>query len=839
MRASEFSVMRRIGHLLCNLLCSLLNLVVNGILCAALATAGIYIWVAQGLPKELDLASPPLQQPLRVYSANGLLIGEYGAERREPLRFDDTPPLLVKAFLAAEDSRFFQHPGIDVQGLGRAALKLLETGERRQGGSTITMQVARNFFLSREKTFRRKLGELTLALRIERELTKEQIFELYQNKIFFGHRAYGISAAARGYYDKKVGELSLAQMAMLAGIPQAPSLNNPVSRPQRALVRRDYILGRMRKLGYISEPQYTAARAEPDGAALTGVQIELEAPHAAEMARREMFAQYGAAAYTTGFRVTTSIDEWLQMAANRALRTALFEYDRRHGYRGAESRVKAELLPDETALDERLAEHAAVSDLIPGIVTRVFSKHASVYIGSGRHIELALEGVKWARQYIDRNRRGAIPVDLPRVLAPGDLIRLRHDENDEYELAQLPAVEGALVALSSADGATKALVGGFDFKRSQFNRAVDSRRQPGSSFKPFVYAAALERGWTPATLLSDEALEIRDGSRRIWRPKNFDGQYHGPIRLREALTHSRNLASVDLLRNVGISYTREFATRFGFELDQLPRGLSLVLGTTGSAPLEMAGAYARFANGGYRTDPYLISRIQDPEGRTLFRAQPAVACVDCFYKDTFGELQGATALPASSRTAERVLEPGLTYQMRSLLGDVIKYGTGRRALKLGRNDLAGKTGTSNDFRDSWFCGFQKNLVAVAWMGFDDYSSLGNKETGGRAALGMWVDFMREALDGESEALPLEPPGLLHVRINRYSGYLTYADDPDAIMETVRQEYEAMLLGPDMAPYQETESLTDPVWTTDWGPYGIHRPVRPRRSAKENVLQRLF
>lgn len=828
---------------------SLLALTLNGSLFAALALLGIYAWVARGLPERLDLSAAQLQQPLRIYSTGGLLMGEFGAERRQPLSFAATPPRLVKAFLAAEDSRFFEHPGIDLQGLARAALNLLETGRRTQGGSTITMQLARNFFLSREKSFERKLAELALALRIERELSKEAIFELYQNRIFFGHRAYGIAAAARVYYDREVRQLSLAQMAMLAGVPQAPSTNNPISRPEQALARRNYILGRMLALGHITTAEHDQALAEADRAHLTRPRVELDASHGVEMARREIAGRYGPTAYTSGYRVITTIDGRLQRAANAALRKALLAYDRRHGYRGAEGRVEGVERLSVEALDGLLEAHPPVAGLEAGIVTRVGPDRARVHLSGGRHAELMLAGAKWARPLLGTNRRGPAPRRLSDVIAAGDRVRLHRTEAGGWELAQLPAVEGALAAISPAGGAIRALVGGFDFRRSQFNRAVDARRQPGSSFKPLVYAAALERGWTPATLVHDEPLEIRDGRGRVWRPKNFGGKYLGPIRLREALIHSRNLASIDLLRSVGVDYTREFMGRFGFTAGQLPRGLSLVLGSGGASPLQMAAAYARFANGGFRIDPYLIARVEDASGKTLFQADPAVACLDCVYQDSAEERPAATALPAAA--PERVLAPGLAYQMRSLLSDVIRAGTGRRARSLGRDDLAGKTGTSNDVRDSWFCGFQKTLVAVAWMGFDDFSPLGPKETGGRAALGMWIDFMGAALEGEPEALPLEPPEILHLLINRYSGTLTHAWDPDAIMETVREQYQVMLLGPEMAPQPEPEPIPAGEWEIDTGlhplpenypPTGLYpfpEQPEPEDNPSDGVLQRLF
>jgi len=829
---------------------NLLALAVNSVLFALVAVLGVYAWVAQGLPEDLDISSPPLQQPLRIYSADGLLMGEFGAERRRPIAFEDTPPLLVKAFLAVEDSRFFDHPGIDIQGLARAAVNLIETGRRSQGGSTITMQVARNFFLTREKSFERKLAELALSLRIERELSKEAIFELYQNKIFFGHRAYGISAAARTYYDKEVSELSLAQMAMLAGVPQAPSTNNPISRPKKALARRNHILGRMLTLGYIEKEQYEQALAEPDEARFTIAEMELHAPHAMDMARQEMVERYGEAAYTSGYRVTTTIDSRYQLMANAAQRKALLAYDRRHGYRGPEGKVEEPEWRELAELDQLLEERPEVAGLKPGIVMEVDRQRASIYMGDGCYRELTLKDLKWARRQISTSRRGRTPRKVTDVLAVGDLVRLvrqeikqkdpkgEQDVETEYrwELSQLPEVEGALVSVSPADGAIRALVGGLNFQKSQFNRAVDAQRQPGSSFKPLVYSAALQRGWTPATLVYDEPIEIQDGD-EVWRPKNFGGKYLGPIRLREALYRSRNLASIDLLRRVGIDFSRLFIRRFGLKLEQMPRGLSMVLGSGSVSPLEMAGAYTRFANGGYKTDPYLVARVEDAAGRTLFEADPPVACLDCYYGEKKDEEEAdeqeqeqgqeksedlaevgeegaaqeedgqalaaaekegdaAEALPTSTNAAKQVLDSLLIYQMRSMMADVIQRGTGVRARVLKRKDLAGKTGTTNDTRDSWFCGFQKQFVTIAWMGFDDFSPLGSRETGGSAALGMWIDFMREALDGEPEAVPERPKGVVQRLVNRYSGSQTDPDDPDAMTEEVREEYEAMLLAPE-------------------------------------------
>jgi penicillin-binding protein 1A len=823
------------------------SLLLNILLGTGIAAMGLYAWIAPGLPDDREILAMRLQQPLRVYSADGLLLAEFGAERREPLAYEDTPPLLVKAFLAAEDARFFEHPGIDIQGLLRAARNLVETGAPSQGGSTITMQVARNFFLTPEKTFRRKLTELALALRLETRLEKRRIFELYQNKIFFGHRSYGIAAAARTYYDRTPAQLSLAQMAMLAGVPQAPSVNNPVSRPRQARARRAYVLGRMLALGYIDQTAHAAALAEPDQARLSTAATELDAPYAAEMVRREILERHGEAAYTSGLRVVTTLDSRLQRAANNALREALLEYDRRHGLRPPEARLAPARLSDPAALEAVLAEHPPVNGLHAAVVLRVEADRAQLRRDDGSTLELPWAGLEWAARYVAPDRRKAAPRRLTQVLEPGQVVRLERTPDGTWQLAQVPAVQGALVALSPVDGAVQALVGGFDFERNQFNRAVDAQRQPGSGFKPFVYAAALARGWTPASLVQDAPLQVRDGSGRIWSPKNFDGRYLGAIRLRQALVQSRNLATVHLLRDIGLEYLRGFLPRFGLDPERLPRGLSLGLGSGAASPWQMAGAYARFANGGFAVTPHLIQRVEDAHGRLLFRATPGLACPQCDAPETSG------SRPLAGPRAERTLEPRLVYQMQSLLADVIRAGTGRRALALKRGDLAGKTGTSNDVRDSWFNGFNSRLVASAWMGFDDYSPLGRRETGGRAALSLWMKFMGAALAGQPEEPLPEPPGLVHVRINRHSGALSSGTDPEAITETVREEYGHRLTAP-AAPapadaYDYLPPEPEPVPGVPQDPFqrqpyhptpALPRrgPERPAESAS-GLLQQLF
>ncbi|MCK7581758.1 MAG: penicillin-binding protein 1A [Chromatiales bacterium] len=759
-----------------------------------LGLVGVGVFVGVTLPELPDvqtLRNAQLQEPLRVYSADGRLIGEFGIERRRPVSIRQIPPLVIEAFLATEDSRFFEHRGIDTQGLGRALLSYLTTGEKAQGGSTISMQLTRNFFLSPEKTFQRKLAEVLLTLHVEQTLTKEEILELYLNQIFFGHRAYGISAAASFYYDKPLDRLTIAEAAMLAGIPKAPSTNNPITNPGRALERRDYILGRMLELGYIDAGQHTAAIATPDTAQAHRRGPEIEAGYVAEMARAEIVRFYGEDAINRGYRVTTTLEPRLQLAAQESVRTALRQYDRRHGYRGPETTLDIAGL-SETELDARLDEVTRVPELAPGFVTRVSASGAEVYIGRGERVELSRQGLSWARtqrnlgRWRGERRRG------PNAVAVGDLVRLRRTPKDGWVLTPIPAVSGALVALDPHDGAVRALVGGYAFSDSKFNRAVDMRRQPGSSFKPFVYAAALDKGWTPASLLRDEAVRLTGNQR--WNPRNADGRELGPINMRRSLALSRNLASINLLQSVGLEDAQNYIRRFGFDTQALPLGLSMVLGTGELSPVKLAEGYAVFANGGYHVTPYFIQRIEDGDGQVVFEARPARACPDCWYKT--GNKSAATrGLVAQGQgLAERVIDPRTAYQMTSLLREVIERGTGTRAKRLDRPDVVGKTGTTNDIRDSWFAGYQAEFVTVAWMGFDDFGKLGRGEEGGRAAIGIWVDFMEQALKGRPVATLGPPTGLVEVRVDPARGVETQGQG--GVVELVQEEYRDALLGPE-------------------------------------------
>ncbi len=743
------------------------------------------------LPATEGLVEVQFQEPLRVYSAEGDLMAEFGIQRRRPVTFDKVPPLLIDAFLATEDSRFFEHQGIDVVGLARAGLSLARTGDKSQGGSTITMQVARNFFLTPEKTIKRKFSELLLALQVEQHLSKEQILALYLNKIFFGHRAYGISAAADLYYDKALADLSLSEMAMLAGLPKAPSSNNPVTNPKRALERRNYVLRRMQEQGFISDEQYAAAVAEPDRAGLHQRDVGLQAGYIAEMVRREMIERYGDDAYARGFHVTTTVESRLQMAAQEALRVSLLEYDRRHGYRGAEAQIDVAGASEED-MDAYLDSVTEIPLLTAGLVTEAGAKEATVYIGGGRRVTLGLKQVAWAKPFRNENAKGGSPRKVSDAVAQGDLIRVGQNDEGVWYLRQAPKVTGALVSLSPLDGAIRALVGGYVYGDSKFNRAVDARRQPGSSFKPLVYAAALDKGWTPASLVKDEAVKIPLNRKEFWEPQNFDHKTLGPIRVRVAIARSRNLAAVNILQSMGLTYANEFLTRFGFDLGSVPLGLSMVLGTAEVSPLQMAKAYAVFANGGFKVEPYLIQRIESTSGELIFEAAAPRACSDCWfrYEEAPAQTRGLTDAPA----AERVLDPRQVYEMNSMLQDVINAGTATRAKAMNRTDLAGKTGTTNDVRDSWFCGYQKDFVTIAWMGFDDFARLGRSETGGHAGLGVWMEFMKEALKDKPNAeLPI-PEGMVSIYVDKRRG--TETKSKRGQPETVREELRLSLLGPE-------------------------------------------
>ena len=813
---------------------------------------GLYAVLSQQLPEINTDTDFALEVPLRIYSADEKLIAEYGTQRRTPVEYEQIPEQLIQAFLSAEDDRFFEHPGVDWQGLVRAAGNLIATGSKGQGGSTITMQVARNFFLSPEKSYKRKLLEIFLALKIERELTKQDILSLYLNKIYMGKRAYGVAAAAQVYYGKELSDLSLAQAAMIAGLPKAPSRYNPIVNPRRAVQRRNYVLRRMHQLEHIDQAMLEAAKLEDVSAELQSVEPDIDAGYVAEMVRAKLVKEHGTGVYNSGFHVYTTIQSDSQKAANQAMRSGLQNYDRRHGWRGAETQVDiAGLLSkasseeenlDQTvtqadAIQDYLSSVTTVGDLIPAVVTEVSEKTATVEARSVGTVSLDWDDIEWAKPYIDNNKLGDAPARADQVLTVGDRVRIRAGgktadettgaERSHWTLAQIPRAQGALVSLDSETGALLALSGGYDFYHSKFNRAVQSRRQPGSSFKPFLYSAALEKGYTAATIVNDAPVVFEDDKLETsWRPENYSGKFFGPTRLRWALTHSRNLVSIRILQDIGIGYTVDYAGKFGLNPYNMPRDLSLSLGSSVVSPYELAGAYTAFANGGYRVTPHFISHINDADGQRVWQANPAVICDEqCqaaikrqkasteaskevevseitpsenFDAESNQETEnGATTnddakpavfTPPEPVYADRVMTPQNAWLMHSMLGDVVRFGTARKALQLKRKDIAGKTGTTNDQKDAWFAGYTPKRVAVAWVGFDEVETLGRAEVGGRAALPIWIEYMREELKDVPEVIPDLPEGLVNVRINKQTGERAQAGESGAMFETFRAEY---------------------------------------------------
>ena len=697
--------------------------------------------------------------PLRVYSAEGLLIGEFGEERRAVVKIDAVPKQMREAILAAEDERFYQHGGVDYVGVLRAALSNFMSGGARQGASTITMQVARNFFLTKEKTVTRKFNEMLLAFKIEHSLSKDQILELYVNQIYLGQRAYGFAAAAQIYFGKSLDQLTIAEMAMLAGLPKAPSSFNPVVNPKRAKLRQQYVLRRMRELDFITDEQWQAADKQPLAVKKLVNDFAVKAEHFAEMVRQVMFERFHDDVYTRGFRVYTTLSATHQNAAYAAVRTGVMDYDRRHGYRGAESYVELGAQPTEEDFEDALQDESESDDIAPALVLDASPRAVKVYRKGGETLEISGDGLKFAQKMLgdkapanQRLRRGAI-------------IRIQKDDKSHWLVTQLPQVEAALVSVTPADGAIRALVGSFDFARNKYNHVTQALRQPGSSFKPFIYSAALEKGFTPATIINDAPL-VFDASQtgsEPWEPHNFDGKFEGPMRMRTALVKSKNLVSVRILQAITPQYAQDYITRFGFDAKYHPPYLTMALGAGNVTPLQMVGGYSVFANGGFRVTPHFIVRIEDLKGNVITQARPAQA----------GE------------TAERAIDARNAFIMSNMLQDVVKMGTATRAMQLGRTDLAGKTGTTNEFVDAWFCGFGSGLVAVAWIGFDNPHTLGHNETGAQAALPMWISYMGKVMKGVEETPRTVPEGVVQARISPESGLR----DPDGrIAEYFYQEF---------------------------------------------------
>lgn len=802
---------------------------------------GIYLYLSPSLPAPYELRNIDLQVPLRIYSSDNKLMAEFGEKRRAPIMYRQTPPEFIQALLAAEDDAFFEHHGVDIKGLIRASLQLLLTGEKKSGGSTITMQVARNYYLSREKTFLRKFTEILLALKIEQFLTKEEILSLYVNKVYLGERAYGIEAAANVYYGRSINELSLAELAMIAGLPQAPSAANPLTNPARAKLRRNYVLKRMLDIGHISVDEYLESSNAPISASRQGSNKEMEAGYAAEMVRLELIKRFGDSAYTRGLKVVTTINSERQNAANLALQRGLLSYDRDHGWRQknkpatfAVTPASKEVLPlDEyqeiitkqfqdltlppdfihvihqdiktdwllTLNDwqEKLAKRISLGVISPALIAQVNQDGAWTWSTKGAQW-LSFENIKWAKPYLTVNSVGDEPTSPEQVLQQGQLVWLETLDDEQIRLAQKPEVQGALISLRPNDGAIQAIVGGFHHADNEFNRVTQSERQPGSAFKPFVYSAGLDKGLTPASLINDAPVVFEDKRLEYtWRPENVSGKFYGPTRLRRALFRSQNLVSIRILQQIGIQTAANFITPFGFNKNKLNKDLSLALGSSVVSPLELAQGYAAFANGGYRVEPYLIDEIYDNNNLLIYKANPALACRSCQKGSEKSKSSDAISIENALITlglepqqgpaprAKRVISPQVNFLMLTMLRDVVVRGTGSRALALERKDVVGKTGTTNDQKDGWFSGFANQLATTVWVGFDQPESLGRWAYGSNTALPIWVEYMKSALQGVEEKQLTQPSGIVSVRIDPESGLLAHPEQTNAIFEYFRQE----------------------------------------------------
>ena len=775
-----------------------LLLLIGGTLLSVAALVGIVLLLAYPqLPSVEVLTDYQPKIPLRIYSNDGHLIGEFGEERRNFALIKNVPAVMTQAILAAEDERFYQHPGIDTLGILRAAYSNFVGGGKRQGASTITMQVARNFFLSTEKTLTRKLYEMLLAFKIENSLGKDQILEIYINQIYLGQRAYGFSAAAQIYFGKALKDVSIAEAAMLAGLPKAPSAFNPVANPKRAQLRQRYVLRRMHELNFIDDAQWKAAQAEALNVKRDVNDFGVRAEHVAEMARQIAVEHFPDEVYNRGLRVITTINRADQQAAYQALRRGVMEYDRRHGYRGAEAYVDMKDIgsDQDEELEEHLSDFHDSDDLLPAIVLESGPKQVRTYLRGGEVLTIGEDGLKFAARMLDdkaapnkRIRRGAV-------------IRVQK-LGKGWQILQLPEVEAAFVAASPVDGAIRALVGGFDFNRNKFNHVTQAWRQPGSSFKPFIYSAGLEKGYTPASVIADEPVSIsaEETGSQAWEPKNYDGKYEGPMSLRTALAKSKNMVSIRLLRSIGTQYAQDYVTRFGFDADKNPPYLTLALGAGAVTPWQQLAAYSIFANGGYRITPHIVRQIVDDKGSILAKMQPALA--------------GDETL--------RAIDARNAWLMDSMMHDVVRRGTATRAAAaLKRSDLAGKTGTTNDYIDAWFCGYQPTVVGVAWIGFDQPKRMGNGETGGAAALPIWIGFMEHALKGVPESWQEAPEGLVAIVANDPSGKTN--------KELIYREHLP-------APPEEAEAEVprqEPAPVVDAKPKPVEKPAAQKPAEKKN------
>ena len=802
----------RLIHFLVGLFVACLALAVILALAVPIGFYGMAMYLSPTLPSIQEIKTAKLEMPLQIYSSDDKLIGQYGNRLSLPITFEDIPEDLTHAFLAAEDASFFQHSGISIKGLGRAVTEAVTDDDSQTGGSTITMQVAKNYFLSSERTLNRKLTELFLARKIEDELSKNDILTLYVNKIYLGEGSYGVRAAAKKYYSKSLENLTIAEAAMLAGLPKAPSKYNPVANPERALTRRNWIIGRMHELGYITKAQRDEAIASPIGINLYKEKLDVNMPYLAEMTRSTLVHRYGKQVMQSGWRVRLTVDSKAQTDAETAVLTGLVAYDHRHGWRGAE------------ANDEPLENFRRYSNMSPAKVTKVNSRSFDAIMPSGENVTVNWSGMSWASKYISADRIGYAPSNASQIVNKNDIIRLIPTSNGNWQLAQVPKIQSSLVSLNPATGAVNALVGGFDFNHSKFNRALQGWRQPGSIIKPLVYTAALEKGYRPDSIVSDSPIQVGE-----WKPKNSDGKFLGDITLRRGLYRSRNLVSIRLLQAVGISDARNLLDQFGLDKEKLPTTLSLALGTGQATPLQMATAYATFANGGHRVQPYFIEQIYNYNNNLLFQANPQQACATCFNKDlekrnkesienynqsvedenkavndevTVAEqdiesteqndkaidlsiydaspqadrLKAPAVQYALAKQAPRILKPRVAFDIADILRDVVQRGTAVRAKALGRDDIGGKTGTTNEAKDAWFAGFHPTNATVVWMGFDQPTTMGRREYGGVAALPIWMDFMKAQLKDTPRQWVPNDKGFTSTRQKKKTARTSRADD---------------------------------------------------------------
>lgn len=825
----------------------------------------IVLLFSKELPDAQQIRNIELEIPLRVYSADELLISEFGNERRKPIPYAETPQLLIDAVLASEDDGFFEHGGIDIRGLIRAALSNAQSGRSGQGASTITMQVARNFFLTPEKTYSRKIKEILVSIRLEQILSKEEILSLYLNKIFLGHRSYGFGAAAEVYYGKELKDLNAAEVAMLAGLPKAPSSYNPLRNAERAKVRRNYVLSRLHELGKISDEQFDLSKKAPISATKHSTRSDLDAPHIAEMVRSFVIEKYGEEAYLKGLNVYTTIYAKQQIAAQVALRNGLQAYDKRHGFRGAIANINLEKIVESNPSDTDLTEvynnvllpYPVSHEQIPAIVLAADKLDARLWSDQHGEITLQLSDAKWAKRHKTSNLVGDPPTKMSSLLKAGDIVYVqpkqvdnpnKEDSEDiteappQWRLSQIPNIGGALISMNPRSGQIISLVGGYDFFLNKYNRAIQSIRQPGSNIKPFIYSAAIDRGFTPASLISGAPIVITDQAHgTLWRPENYSGKFYGLTRMRQALAKSMNLVSIRILRAIGIPTAREYVGRFGIDMSRFSSSLTMALGSGGATPLEVLSAYSVLANGGYKVEPYFIERITDRDGITLFEAPTAQFCDECYEQylpkpETDSEtiddsLITAEEIPTEDHdskpdealedsgfsqenqllntySAPRVMSYSNNFLTVNMMQDVIKRGTARRAQSLKRSDLAGKTGTTNDYVDAWFTGFNSKVATTVWVGFDDPSTMGRGEAGSLTALPIWVEYMQTGLEGITEDSKELPAYIEEILVNRDTGKETNELDPNAI-----PEFKAI---PELTPeYSMFEStMTQPIKSID-------------------------